>query len=86
MNEFFTVILMYAVINLNPAVANEEGRAWVGNIFIGIVFINVFLNFFFLFRTVLLDKIDKQFKKGDKADKCFVALFWPCSRNLKNLH
>ena len=76
---------MYAVINLNPDVANEEGRAWVGNIFIGLVFLNVFLNFFFLFRTVFLNKVEKQFKKGENANRCFLALFWPCSRKLENL-
>ena len=39
----------------------------------------------FLIRTVFLNKVKKQLKKGEKADKCFLTLFWPFSLNLKNL-
>lgn len=83
MNEVFTILMMYLVICLNEDVAPQEyGRAWVGNFFIALVFLNVFLNFYFLFRTVFRDKVDKQVAKGDKASLCCVYCCWPLSRKL----
>jgi len=83
MNEVFTILMMYLVICLNEEVATVEyGRAWVGNVFISLVFLNVFLNFYFLFRTVFRDKVDKQVAKGDKANKFCLHVCWPLSRKL----
>ena len=53
MNEFFTLALMYHVLCLNLSWNSDEfAYGVVGNSFIAFVFFDVFLNFFFLFRTL----------------------------------
>lgn len=60
MNECFTVLLMYHVICLNDDfVIDEYGREIVGVSFVVFLLSNVFLNFYFLFRTIFRDRIDK---------------------------
>ena len=63
MNEVFTLILFYHVICLNEKFnLGDESRENVGTSFVFTVFCSVFLNFFFLFRTVYQTKVDKIFR------------------------
>lgn len=57
MNESFTLILMYHVLALNTNwITDTHARDWVGCSLIVVIAINVFINFFFLFRTIAQKK------------------------------
>ena len=54
MNECFTIILMYHLLGLSEEFARDEyGRAVVGLSFMFWLFIDLFMNFFFLTKTII---------------------------------
>jgi hypothetical protein len=54
MNEGFTLLLLYHVINLQEdLVPDQFARDFVGTSFVVVVLLSIFCNFFFLIKTIV---------------------------------
>jgi hypothetical protein len=84
MNETFTLVLMYIVVTFNKLwVDSEHARDVMGYTLIGLIFTNIFINFFFLFRTIYHGYEEKVFRRREKASKCAICFFRPFSEKIK---
>lgn len=84
MNESYTLVLMYIVITFNELwVDDDHARFVTGSVLLTVIAINVFVNFFFLFRTIYFGYEEKVFRKREKANKCGVCIFKCCSKKIR---
>ena len=83
MNEYTCLVLSYVVFGLNPDFMDSDlARYQVGLLLMGILIVNILINFYFLFRTILLDYHEGLFRKRGRANRLCVMLCRPCSRKL----
>jgi hypothetical protein len=55
----------------------------MGYTLVAAVGINVFINFFFLFRTIYFGYLEKVFRKKGNANKCAVRICKLCSPKIR---
>jgi hypothetical protein len=75
---------MYLVTTYNELwVDDYHARDVMGYTLVAAVGINVFINFFFLFRTIFYGYQEKVFRKKSNANKCAVRICKMCSYKIR---